>query len=150
MPNDALPLADHVAVVTGASSGIGLGVAAAVGEAGAAVVINYNSHAEPARELASKIRESGGRAIAVQADVSQEDDVIRLFDEAATAFGRIDVVIPNVGIQKDAAIADLSLDDWNTVIQVNLTGHSCVRAKPCDASGFSQRTGGPLAVPARL
>lgn len=122
MSSNDHPLSDHVAIITGASSGIGLAVAEALASAGAASVINYHSHAEPALALAAEITDRGGRAIAVQADVSQEADVVRLFDEAAAAFGRIDVVVANSGVQKDAAIADMSLEDWNTVIGINLTG----------------------------
>lgn len=117
-----LPLANHVSLVTGASSGIGLGVAEAIAAAGAAVVINYHSHARPAEELVAKIGRQGGRATAIKADVSQETEVARLFDDAVASFGRIDVVVPNAGVQKDADIADMSLDDWNTVIGINLTG----------------------------
>lgn len=115
-------LADHSAVVTGASSGIGLAIAEAMADAGAAVAINYHSHPEPAEELAGRIRDRGGRAVAVKADVSREEDVVRLFDMACDAFGRVDILIANAGVQKDAAIADMSLDDWNTVIDLNLTG----------------------------
>jgi len=118
----ALPLQGHAALVTGASSGIGLAVAEALAQAGASVVVNYHSHEEPARELVDRIVAEGSRAIAVQADVAKEAEVIRLFDEAASAFGRIDVVVANSGIQKDAPIAEMSLDDWNAVIDVNLTG----------------------------
>lgn len=122
MPFSETPLAGHAAIVTGASSGIGLSVAEALAQAGAAVVVNYHAQAEPAEELVSRLQAEGGRAIAVQADVSQEEDVVRLFDEAITAFGRIDVLVSNSGVQKDAAIADMSLEDWNTVIGINLTG----------------------------
>ncbi|MEH3121379.1 MAG: glucose 1-dehydrogenase [Sphingomonas phyllosphaerae] len=122
MSNPSQPLADHVAVVTGASSGIGLAVAEGLAAAGAAVVVNYHSDAEAAEELVSRVRGNGGRAIAVGANVSEEEDVVRLFDEAVSAFGRVDVLVANSGVQKDAAIADMSLADWNTVIEVNLTG----------------------------
>lgn len=115
-------LDDHAAIVTGASSGIGLAIAEAMADAGAAVAINYHSHPEPAETLVGTIRERGGRAIAVKADVSKEKDVIRLFDEACSEFGRVDILVANAGIQKDAAIADMSLADWNTVIELNLTG----------------------------
>lgn len=115
-------LNNHVALVTGASSGIGLAVAEALGMAGAAVAINYNSNAEPAEELARKIRDAGGRATAIGADVSDEDDVKRLVAETVAAFGHLDVLVSNSGIQKDAAVADMSLEDWNTVIGLNLTG----------------------------
>ena len=116
------PLADHAAIVTGASSGIGLSVAEALAAAGAAVAVNYHSHAAPAEELVARITEQGGRGIAVQADVSQEAEVIHLFDAAAKAFGRIDIMVSNSGVQKDAAVVDMSLADWNKVIDINLTG----------------------------
>lgn len=122
MTNPTTPLADHVAVVTGASSGIGLAVAEALGAAGAAVVVNYHSDAAPADELAERIRAAGGRAIAVGANVAEEGEVARLFDEAAKAFGRVDVLVANSGVQQDAAIGEMTLEQWNTVIAVNLTG----------------------------
>ncbi|GAA0662870.1 glucose 1-dehydrogenase [Sphingomonas insulae] len=122
MPTQNAALAGHAAIVTGASSGIGLGVAAALADAGAAVVVNYRSSAGPADDLVARITDRGGRAIAVEADVSVEDEVARLFDACADAFGRIDILIANSGIQKDAAIADMTLEDWNSVIDVNLTG----------------------------
>ncbi|KQR84158.1 sugar dehydrogenase [Sphingomonas sp. Leaf343] len=118
----SLRLKDHVAIVTGASSGIGLAVAEALAGVGAAVVVNYRSHPEPADDLVDRIIGAGGRAVAVRADVSQEDDVVRLFDETVAAFGRIDLLVANSGVQKDAAFAEMSLDEWNTVIGVNLTG----------------------------
>ena len=116
------PLAGHAAIVTGASSGIGLGVAEALADAGAAMVVNYRSHGEPADDLVDRIAARGGKAIAVQADVSKEEDVVRLFDAGVEAFGRVDILVANSGIQKDAAFADMSLADWNSVIDVNLTG----------------------------
>ena len=122
MSNPSQPLAGHVAVVTGASSGIGLGVAEGLAAAGAAVVVNYHSDADAAEELVARVRADGGRAIAVGANVSEEQEVVKLFDAAASAFGRVDVLVANSGVQKDAAIADMSLADWNTVIEVNLTG----------------------------
>jgi glucose 1-dehydrogenase len=115
-------LEGHIAIVTGASSGIGHAVAAGLAEAGAAVVVNYRSDEESAEALATRITDGGGRAIAVQADVSQEEDVARLFDTAAEAFGRIDVLVSNSGVQKDAPVAELTLKEWNTVIDINLTG----------------------------
>jgi glucose 1-dehydrogenase len=122
VPSTSPSLANHAAIVTGASSGIGLAVAEALANAGAAVVVNYRSHADAAKELVGRVTGQGGRAIAVEADVSQEKDVVRLFDEAVAAFGRIDLLVSNSGVQKDAAIADMSLEDWNTVIDINLTG----------------------------
>ncbi|KQS71396.1 sugar dehydrogenase [Rhizobium sp. Leaf371] len=122
MTSNHQKLGNHVAIVTGASSGIGIAVAEAMADAGAAVIVNYRSHRQPAEELVSRIRSIGGRGLAVRADVSKEDDVVRLFDETVDAFGRVDVLVANSGVQKDAAIADLSLEDWNTVIDINLTG----------------------------
>ncbi len=122
MFNGERALERHAAIVTGASSGIGLAVAEALATAGAAVVVNYHSDREAADELVERIVAREGRAIAVQADVSDETGVVRLFDTAAEAFGRVDVLVSNSGVQKDAAVADMSLADWNTVIDINLTG----------------------------
>jgi glucose 1-dehydrogenase len=122
VPSTSFSLANHAAIVTGASSGIGLAVAEALANAGAAVVVNYRSHADAAKELVGRVTGQGGRAIAAEADVSKEEDVVHLFDEAVAAFGRIDLLVSNSGVQKDAAIADMSLEDWNTVIDINLTG----------------------------
>lgn len=124
-----ISLAHQVALVTGASSGIGHAAAKALAAAGAAVVINYNSSAEPAEELAAQINAEGGKAIAIGADVSKEEDVERLFKETVESFGSLDILVANSGLQKDAAAVDMTLDDWNTVIGVNLTGQFlCARA----------------------
>jgi len=124
-----ISLDQQVALVTGASSGLGAAAARALADAGAAVVINYNAKPEPAEQLADEIRAGGGQAIAVGADVSKEADVEHLFAETIKAFGRLDILLANSGLQKDAPIADLSLEDWNTVIGVNLTGQFlCARA----------------------
>lgn len=117
-----ISLARQVALVTGASSGIGHGAAKALAAAGAAVVINYNRQAEPAEALARQIVADGGQAIAIGADVSKEEDVERLFRQTLDAFGTLDILVANSGLQKDAAAVDMSLADWNTVIGVNLTG----------------------------
>jgi glucose 1-dehydrogenase len=123
------PLDGQVAIVTGASSGIGQGVAAAFAEAGAAVTINYRSSPDPAKELAAKINAEGGRAIAVGADVSNEADIESLFAQTLEAFGGLDILVANSGMQKDAPAHELTLDDWNRVISVNLTGQFlCARA----------------------
>ena len=111
-----------VALVTGASSGIGHAVAKYFGEAGASVAINYHAHAEPAEELAEELRRQGGFAIALPGDVSSESDVARLFERTVEEFGRIDVVVANSGTQNDAPIAEMTLDAWKAVIDVDLTG----------------------------
>lgn len=122
-------LKQQVALVTGASSGIGHAVAEAMAQAGASVVVNYHSQAEPAQALVARIRESGGQALAVKADVGQEAEVQRLFDEAVTAFGRVDILVANSGVQRDAPIGEMTLDQWNAVINTNLTGQFlCARA----------------------
>ncbi|UZE22131.1 SDR family oxidoreductase [Pseudomonas sp. B21-056] len=124
-----ISLAQQVALVTGASSGIGAGSARALAAAGAAVVLNYHSGAAPAEALAREINDNGGRAIALGADVSQEQEVERLFAQTVDAFGTLDILVANSGLQKDAAAVDMSLDNWNTVIGVNLTGQFlCARA----------------------
>ncbi|MCB8883888.1 glucose 1-dehydrogenase [Acidisoma cellulosilytica] len=112
----------QVAIVTGASSGIGYGCAEALAEAGAAVTINYNSHAEPAEKLAEQITKAGGRAIAIGADVSKPEDVERLFAQALSSFGAVDIVVANSGMQKDAPLVEMKVEDWQKVLNVNLTG----------------------------
>jgi glucose 1-dehydrogenase len=115
-------LQNQRAIVTGASSGIGDGIARALAAAGAAVVVNFRSDEQSAEQIVREIRENGGRAEPVQADVSEPDDCGRLFDAAERAFGGIDIVVANAGIQRDAAFTDLTLEDWRKVIDVNLTG----------------------------
>ena len=124
-----ISLDKQVALVTGASSGLGAGAARALAAAGASVVINYNSHAEPAQALASEIREAGGKAIAVGGDVSKEEDVERLFATTVETFGALDILVANSGLQRDAPTIEMSLADWNKVLDVNLTGQFlCARA----------------------
>lgn len=124
-----ISLKDQVALVTGASSGIGAASAKALADAGAAVVLNYRSGREAAEQLAAEIRNQGGQAIAVAADVSSEQEVEALFAAAIAAFGRLDILLANSGMQRDAPTVDMSLEDWNQVLQVNLTGQFlCVRA----------------------
>ena len=115
-------LSGLAAIVTGASSGIGQAVARRLADCGAAVAVNYHAHRESAQDLADEICASGGRAIAVAADVASESDVAHLFDATAQAFGQVDVLVANSGAQKDAPIADMTLDDWRAVIDLDLTG----------------------------
>jgi glucose 1-dehydrogenase len=110
------------ALVTGGSSGIGAAVARALAAAGAKVTINYHSGQEAAEEIVSYIKSSGGDAFAVEADVSDEAAVERMTTAAVERFGRLDVLVANSGLQKDAPFRELSLEDWRQVIDVNLTG----------------------------
>lgn len=115
-------LRGQVALVTGASSGIGYACAETLAEAGASVAINYHRQAEPAEALADRIRTAGGRAIALQADVSKEAEVKQLFSRTIAEFGVLDILVANSGLQKDAPVCEMTLADWNGVLEVNLTG----------------------------
>ena len=116
------PLAGQKALVTGASSGIGLAVAVALGEAGADVVVNYRDGEEKAAQVADQIVRSGSRALAIRADVSVEAEVAAMFQQAIGHFGTIDILVNNAGLQSDAAFDQMTLAQWNKVISVNLTG----------------------------
>jgi glucose 1-dehydrogenase len=115
-------LKGQTALVTGASSGIGYGVAIALGEAGADVVVNYVSHPEKAEEVAEKIRSFGSRAIAVEADVSDEAQVQAMFRRMFEAFGTIDILVNNAGLQRDAPFHEMTVEQWDKVMDVNLKG----------------------------
>lgn len=117
-----LSLERQVAVVTGASSGIGKGTAMALADAGAAVLVNYARSEKPAEAVVEAIRSRGGRAATFKADVSREDEVRAMFDHVVDEFGRLDILVNNAGIQKDAPLLDMTLDQWNEVLAVNLTG----------------------------
>lgn len=124
-----LSLHGQRAIVTGANSGIGEGIVRALAEAGAAVVVNYVRGADAAERIVADIQGTGGTAIAIEADVSREDEVDGMFRAAVEAFGSIDILINNAGLQKDAKLHEMSLADWNHVIAVNLTGQFlCARA----------------------
>ncbi|MFN7933772.1 MAG: SDR family oxidoreductase [Bryobacteraceae bacterium] len=110
------------ALVTGASSGIGKAVALELGRAGADVVVNYRSGDDAANEVAAQIAALGVRAFAHRADVSKEADVVPMFERMTAELGGVDILVNNAGLQKDADFHDMSLDAWNTVISVNLTG----------------------------
>jgi glucose 1-dehydrogenase len=121
-PDPLKPLKNQKALVTGANSGIGEACALALGAAGAAVVINYVSRPEEAERVVKRIRQSGTRAIAFQADVSREDQVQAMFTEMLKEFGTIDILVNNAGLQRDSRFQDMTLEQWNTVIAINLTG----------------------------
>ena len=116
------PLKNQKALVTGASSGIGEACAIALGAAGAAVALNYIVRPEEAERVVGLIREEGGEAIALRADVSREDQVQAMFAEMLKNFGTIDILVNNAGLQQDAPFQEMTLKQWETVISVNLTG----------------------------
>ena len=122
-------LAGQKALVTGANSGIGRGVAVALGQAGADVVVNYVDGDDAADAVVAEIEEAGARAFKFKADVSKEDDVAAMFAQAVKQFGTVDILIANAGLQRDAAFHEMTLDEWNKVLGVNLTGQFlCARA----------------------
>lgn len=110
------------ALVTGANSGIGKGVAKELAAEGAQVVVNYVVHPETAEAVVKEIKDAGGEAMAIKADVSNEDEVLAMFQQMYKAYGTIDILVNNAGIQRDAALKDMTLDQWKMVLDVNLTG----------------------------
>lgn len=110
------------ALVTGANSGIGKGIAIALAHAGADVVVNYVTNEEAAQEVAREARQCESRAVVHRADVSKEDQVQAMFRRMIDEFGTIDILVNNAGLQKDALFEQMTLDQWNTVLAVNLTG----------------------------
>lgn len=129
MSTKATLLAGQTALITGASSGIGAAVARALADAGAAVGINYRSKSAQALSIVESLTSNGHRAVALRADVSREIDVENMFAQFVSAFGRIDILVANAGLQRDAPSPDMTLDHWNKAIEVNLTGQFlCARA----------------------
>lgn len=115
-------LEGQVAIVTGASSGIGAGVAKALAAAGATVVVNYSSNPEKAEKVLSEIKGAGGDGMTIKADVSNEQEVIDMFAQTIKKFGTVDILVNNAGLQKDAKFHNMTLAEWNYVISINLTG----------------------------
>jgi len=110
------------ALVTGANSGIGKAIAIALGHAGADVVVNYVNRKELAEEVVAEVQRCQSKSYAFQADVSKEDQVQAMFQDMVKNFGRIDIVVNNAGLQKDAPFDQMTLKDWQFVLDVNLTG----------------------------
>lgn len=109
-----------VALVTGASRGLGRAIAEELARGGAKVVINYSRSKEPAEELVKELSDNGSEAIAVQADVSDAEQAQRLIDEAIEKFGRIDILVNNAGINRDKTLKKLTIEDWDVVVQTDL------------------------------
>ncbi|PSN20082.1 3-oxoacyl-[acyl-carrier-protein] reductase [filamentous cyanobacterium CCP5] len=122
-------LTDQVAIVTGASRGIGRAVAVALAAEGATVVVNYARSSQAADEVVAQIAEAGGQAIALQADVSKAAEVDSLVKTTLEKFGRIDILVNNAGITRDTLLLRMKPEDWQAVIDLNLTGvFLCTRA----------------------
>jgi 3-oxoacyl-[acyl-carrier protein] reductase len=115
-------LSNKVAVITGASKGIGAGIAKALGAEGASVVVNYASSKEGADRVVSEIVDAGGKAIAVQGDVANAADVQRIFSEAKKAFGKIDVLVNNAGVYQFAALEDITEEQFHRQFNTNVLG----------------------------
>lgn len=116
-------LEGQIALVTGASSGLGTGIAYAFAEAGAKVVVNYHSNKASGEDIAHCIIKKGGDAIAISADVGKEDQVRKMFKEIFAKYGTLDVCMNNAGIQIDQAFHEITMENWYRVIDTHLTGH---------------------------
>ncbi len=110
------------ALVTGANSGIGKAIAIALGHAGADVAINYISHEDQAQAVCDEIKKCGSQAIPIKADVSQETQVLNMYAQMYKALGTIDILVSNAGVQRDSPLEKMTLEQWNAVIGINLTG----------------------------
>ena len=122
-------IAGQTALVTGGGRGIGRAVALALAEAGAEVVVNYSSSAEAAEDVVRSITDGGGKAYALQANVSVEEEVERLIKTVLERSGRLDVLVNNAGITRDGLLMRMKTSDWQAVIDLNLTGvFLCSRA----------------------
>jgi glucose 1-dehydrogenase len=127
-PNEMPPapihrvLAGQKALVTGASKGLGQAMAIAFARAGADVLVNYHTDADGAKRTAGAIEEAGGRAVIFRANVAKEPEVAAMFERMREAFGRLDICVPNSAIQLNARVDEMTMEQWQGVIDVNLTG----------------------------
>ena len=131
-----------VVLVTGAGRGIGRAIAEELGAGGARVVVNYGSSRGPAEEVVSAINDGGSKAIAVQADVSNPEQAARLIEQTVAQFGRIDALVNNAGITIDRSMKNLSIEDWNQVIQNNL--NSCFYTVKAALPHFMEQQSGTI------
>ncbi len=131
-PNEMPPVPIHPvlegqkAIITGASKGLGAAIALGFAQAGADVIVNYYSDQSGAETVVEKIKAMGGTAYAFKADVAVEKDVIQMFDFMLDKLGRVDIAVPNSGIQLNAPIDEMSIHQWQRVIDINLTGQFLV------------------------
>ncbi|MBK8175482.1 MAG: SDR family oxidoreductase [Rhodospirillales bacterium] len=116
------------ALVTGANSGIGEAVAIGLARAGADVIVNYVTNDAAAQNVVRSIEAEGVKGLAIEADVSKEVEVEDMFAKALAAFGTLDILVANAGLQRDSSLVEMTLSEWNTVIGINLTGQfMCIR-----------------------
>jgi 3-oxoacyl-[acyl-carrier protein] reductase len=115
-------LSEQVAIVTGASRGIGRATAIALAATGVKVVVNYSQSSGAAEAVVTEIEKNGGKAIALKADVSKTEEVDSLIEQTLKTFGRIDILVNNAGITRDTLLLRMKLEDWQAVIDLNLTG----------------------------
>lgn len=126
---ETAPLAGKVAIVTGASRGIGRAIAIALGQTGASVVANYARSADAAREVVAEITSAGGEAIAIGGNMAEAEAVDALFAQTMEKWGRVDVLVNNAGITRDTLLLRMKPADWQAVIDLNLTGvFLCLKA----------------------
>ncbi len=135
-------LQGKVALVTGASRGIGRAIALRLAEEGCKVVVNYNRSADAAREVVDTIKQAGGEAVAIQADVSDFKEAQRLVKEAIAAFGRIDILVNNAGTTRDNLLAMMKEEEWDTVITTNLK--SCYNVTKAALRGMMRQRSGRI------
>jgi len=115
-------LSGKIALVTGASRGIGKAIAIELAKQGADVIVNYNRNDKDALEVVGRIKEIGCRSIAVKADVANFDEVGRMFEIVKKEFGRVDILVNNAGIIMDKTLQNMSLEEWSAVMKINLNG----------------------------
>ncbi len=132
-----MKLDGKVALVTGASRGIGRAIAVRLGQDGAAVVVNYSGNHEAARETIAAVEAASGRAVAVQGDVGKVGDIQRLFDAAFEHFGKLDILVNNAGIMFNKPLADVTEEEYDRIFAVNVKGtfFSCQQAAKRMADG---------------
>jgi 3-oxoacyl-[acyl-carrier protein] reductase len=122
-------LADQVAVVTGASGGLGRAIAAALAREGAAVVVHYGRNGDAAAQLVREIEDAGGRALAAGGDLTDPNQAAAVIASATEGYGRLDILVNNAGISRDGLILRMKDEDWQAVLETNLTGtFFCIRA----------------------
>ncbi|HKO25174.1 MAG TPA: SDR family NAD(P)-dependent oxidoreductase, partial [Chloroflexota bacterium] len=135
-------LQDTVAVVTGAGRGIGRAIAEELGGGGAKVVVNYRRSKDQAEDLVNRLEQTGAQAVAVRADVADADQAAMLIDKTVTAFGRIDVLVNNAGITVDRTLKNLTCEDWEQVVHVNL--NSCFYTVKAALPHFMRQRSGTI------